>query len=84
LGDGAALEELTRERVPLDWANSHGSQGAVLILIAQRNENISAAKVALKQIEAAMAASRDGDHGALADYFARWLDAARRSSAGSA
>jgi len=36
-----ALEERTRERVPLDWAASVGNQGGALMLIADRN-NVAA------------------------------------------
>ncbi len=34
----AALEERTRERVPLEWAASFGNQGVAMMLIADRTE----------------------------------------------
>ena len=33
---GAALEEMTRDRVPLQWATSTGNQGMALMLLAER------------------------------------------------
>jgi hypothetical protein len=47
------LEERTHERVPLDWAESIGSQGVALILIADRTNDLVVAEIAVRQIETA-------------------------------
>ena len=49
----AALEELTRERVPLQWAASLGNQGVALMLIADRTNDVVVAETAVRQIETA-------------------------------
>jgi hypothetical protein len=54
------LQELTRESVPLCWAESTGNQGVVLMLLAKRRRDAEMAKLAVPQIEAAFATSRDG------------------------
>jgi hypothetical protein len=48
-----ALQELTRERVPLRWAMSTGNQGVALMLLAERRRDAEMAKLAVQQIEAA-------------------------------
>jgi tetratricopeptide (TPR) repeat protein len=55
-----ALQEFTRARVPLDWAKSTGNQGFALMLLAERRRDATMAKLAVRQIEAAFATSRDG------------------------
>ena len=52
-GHRAALEERTRERVPLDWADSLGNQGVALVLIADRTNDVVVAETAVRQIETA-------------------------------
>jgi tetratricopeptide (TPR) repeat protein len=67
-----ALQELTRERVPLEWAMSTGTQGVVLMLLAERLGDAKMAKLAVRQIEVAFTASRDGgDAPSVADYEAQ-------------
>jgi hypothetical protein len=44
----AALEEYTRDRVPLDWARSTGSQGVALMLIAERLDDATRARTAVQ------------------------------------
>ena len=56
----AALEERTRERVPLDWATSFGNQGVALMLIADRTNDAASAETAVAQIEAAYETLRSG------------------------
>jgi hypothetical protein len=70
----ATLEERTRERVPLNWAISHGSEGVALMQIAERRGDLSAARAALNRIEAAMNTSREGGHKPFADRYAWWLN----------
>src|SRR5262249_55063470 len=48
-----ALKERTREREPVDWAITTGSQGEALILLAKRRVDAAMAKTAVAQIEAA-------------------------------
>ena len=50
----AALEERTRDRVPLDWAESFGNQGVAMMLIADRTNDGALAETAVRQIEAAV------------------------------
>ena len=50
----AALEERTRERVPLDWAASFGNQGVAMMLIADRTNDGAMAETAVQQIQAAV------------------------------
>jgi hypothetical protein len=55
-----ALKEKTRERVPLDWARSTGNQGVTFMLLAGRRRDTAMAKLAVRQIEAALTTLRDG------------------------
>jgi hypothetical protein len=74
----AALEERTRERVPLDWATSFGSQGLALMRLAERTNNAAMAQTALTQIESAIETLRvGGDAPSAAFYDARLPDARR-------
>jgi hypothetical protein len=52
-----ALQERTRERVPLEWAMSTGNQGVALMLLAERRRDAEMAKLAVQQIEAAFTTS---------------------------
>ena len=56
----AALEERTRERVPLSWARSFGNQGVALMLIADRANDAAMAETAVQQIETAYETERSG------------------------
>jgi hypothetical protein len=58
----AALEELTRERVPLQWAATFGNQGVAVMQIADRTNDAVMAENAAAQIESAYAMLRDGGH----------------------
>jgi hypothetical protein len=49
----AALEEGTRDRVPLDWAVTLGNQGVAMRFIAERRSDPALARQALGQIETA-------------------------------
>lgn len=51
---------MTRERLPLEWAKSTGNQGVTLMFLAERRGDAEMAKLAVRQIEAAFTASRDG------------------------
>jgi hypothetical protein len=72
----AALEEWTRERVPLDWAMSTGSQGEVLTLLAERRGDLAMAEQALGQITVAFETFRDAHHAPGAAEFEAHLPAA--------
>ena len=58
----AALAERTRDRAPLDWAMSTGNQGVALMVLAERLGDLSKARAAVEQIEAALATTREGGH----------------------
>jgi hypothetical protein len=73
----AALTENTRERVPLDWAASTGNQGVTLMLIAERLSDVTKARSAVQQIEAALATTRDGGNIPAAAYYEAQLPKAR-------
>jgi hypothetical protein len=47
-----ALKERTRERVPLAWAASFGSEGIVLMILAERRKDFTMAETALRQMAA--------------------------------
>jgi hypothetical protein len=72
-----ALKEYTRERAPLDWAKTTGGQGEALMLFAERRRDAKMAKLALQQIEAAFAVSRDGGDASPAADFEAELPKAR-------
>jgi hypothetical protein len=72
----AALEEWTRERVPLDWAMSTGNQGVVLMLIAERLSDVTKARLAVQQIGVAVATMRDGGNAPAAAGYEVQLDKA--------
>jgi hypothetical protein len=72
-----ALRELTRDRVPFLWAVSTGNQGEALMLLAERRGDAKMAKLAVQQIEAAFAASRDGGDAPSAAEFQAQLPKAR-------
>jgi tetratricopeptide (TPR) repeat protein len=72
-----ALQEETRARVPLEWAKSTGNQGVALMLLAERRHDAKTAKLALQQIEAALATSRDGGDAPTAAFCEAQLPKAR-------
>ena len=65
----AALEERTRERVPLDWAVCTGNQGVAPMLLAERIGDVTKARSAVQQIEVAFATTRDGGNAPAAAYY---------------
>ena len=74
----AALEERTRERVPLQWAASLGNQGVALTLIADRNDEHGAvAETAVQQIEAAYEGLRSAGQEQWSAYFSEQLAKAK-------
>src|SRR5580658_2021803 len=73
----AALEERTRERVPLDWATATGNQGVALRLVAERHGDLAMAERALAQITAAFETFRDAHHAPNAAYYEAELPAVR-------
>jgi len=66
----SALEERTRDRVPLDWARSWGNMGVVMGVLADRRSDMWLAPQAMKQIVEAETQMRAGGHVPDADYFA--------------
>jgi hypothetical protein len=73
-----ALMEWTRERVPLYWAKSFGSQGVALMRLALLTKNAPMAETAVVQIEAAFKTLRDGGNAHFAAGFESYLPEARR------
>src|SRR5436309_3244051 len=64
-------------RLPLEWAKSTGNEGEALMLLAERRGDAKMAKLAVRQIEAAFAASRDGQDAPSAAEFEAQLPKAR-------
>ena len=73
-----AKPDHVRERVPLDWAESFGSQGFCMMLIADRTNDPALAANAVEQIEAAYETVRDGQT-PWAAYYAKLLPLARKT-----
>ncbi len=73
----AALEERTRERVPLQWAMGLGNQGIALVLLAERREDMRLAEMATGQLEEAYALFRDSGHVPYAANYEAELQKAR-------
>ena len=73
----AALEERTRERVPLAWAASLGNQGVALMLIADRTSDPVVGDAAVRQIETAYEMLRSGGQEQWSAYFEAQLTKAR-------
>jgi hypothetical protein len=67
----AALEERTRDRVPLDWAASTGNQGVTFVLLAERLDAPIRATSAVKQIEEALVTIQNGGNAAAVYYEAQ-------------
>ena len=73
----AALEERTRDRVPLDWAMCAGDQGIALMLLGERLGDATRARSAVQQIEVAFVTMRDGGNAPAAAYYEAQLPKAR-------
>ncbi|MDP2804075.1 MAG: hypothetical protein Q8O26_19565, partial [Phreatobacter sp.] len=73
----AALEEYTRERVPLDWAMTLGNEGVSLRIIAERRRDLPRAERALQQIETAGNTFEAAGHAPYAAYCADQASLAR-------
>ena len=73
----AALEERTRERVPLDWAMTLGNEGVTLRIIAERGRDLTLAEQALRQIETARSTFEAAGHAPYAAYCAEQAELAR-------
>jgi hypothetical protein len=71
----AALEERTRDRVPLQWATSTGNLGLTLRVLAERRGDFAMAEQALAQITAAFETCRDAHHAPNAAYYEAQLPA---------
>jgi hypothetical protein len=71
------LEELTRERAPLEWAMSTGNQGVAFMRLAERLCDMGMAGVAVQQIGMALETMRDAGHGSFAAYYEARLPEAR-------
>ena len=70
-------KEQTRERVPLDWARSFGTEGVALMFLAERRGDAAMAEPALSQINKAFETMRDGGHAPNAAYYEQQLPRAR-------
>jgi hypothetical protein len=73
----AALEETTRDRVPLQWATNTGNQGVALRVLAERRGDLAMAEQAQAQINAAFETCRDAHDAPDAAYYEAELPAAR-------
>lgn len=69
----AALEERTREPVPLNWAGSWGNLGVTLAELANRTDDLAVARPALAQVVEAETVLRAGGHLPFADQFTRTI-----------
>jgi hypothetical protein len=65
----AALEEWTRERVPLAWAATTGNQGVAMMVIADRTNDVALADAAVLQIEAAYETTQSGGQEQWSAYY---------------
>jgi hypothetical protein len=73
----AALQEWTRERVPVDWAASLGNQGIAMMLIADRTNDGALSATAFQQIETAFETERSGGQQQWAAYYQEQLPKAQ-------
>jgi hypothetical protein len=73
----AALEERTRDRVPLQWATITGNQGVAMMVIAGRNSDAALAEAAMRQIETAYETMQSGGHEQFAAYYRAQLPRAQ-------
>ena len=73
----AALEERTRERVPLDWAMTPGRMGVAIVTTAEGTGELAVAEAALAEIETAHATMAAAGHGPFASYYEGQLPRAR-------
>ncbi|MEL6819341.1 MAG: hypothetical protein AAFP80_11895, partial [Pseudomonadota bacterium] len=73
----AALEERTRERVPLDWAGTSYILGYTELLIAERTDDLKRAKDGAERIESAIPVLEEGGHAVWADAAKHYLGKAK-------
>ena len=73
----AALDERTRERLPLDWATTTGNLGVAMVTIAERTGDLAVAETAQAEIETAHAAMEAAGHGPYASTYEGQLPRAR-------
>jgi hypothetical protein len=73
-----ALQEETRERVPLQRAVSFGNQELPLLKLAERTKDAPMAQTAILQIEAVFETLRDGGRAPFAAYFEHLFPETRR------
>jgi hypothetical protein len=69
----AALQERTRERIPLQWAASNGNQGIAMMLIADRTSNAALAETAVQEIEATYETTSSSGQMVWAAYYQEQL-----------
>ena len=74
-----ALRELTYERAPSLWAITVGSEGVVLMHLAERRADVAMAEGAVNLINTAFELMRDGGGASAAAYYERELASARAS-----
>jgi hypothetical protein len=73
----AALQERPRERVPLNWAMSFGSQGVAMMHLAERLKDAAIAETACRQIETALETMCAAGHAPFTAYYESRLPEAR-------
>ena len=71
------MEERTRERVPLDWAATTGSEGVALALIAERTADAPMAAHSVEQITTAYRVLLEAGHTQGVAYFKDQLQPSR-------
>lgn len=77
-GTARLAEAVAVKREVRGWAIRTGNQGVALMQLAEHSGNSDMARTALRQIDMAFIAIRDGDHGPLfAGYFKEQLPRAR-------
>jgi hypothetical protein len=67
---GKGREEITRERLPFNFAISSGWQGVALAMLAERRSDSMAAERAVAQLSIAVEVLREADHRQHATLFA--------------
>jgi hypothetical protein len=67
----AALQEITRERSPFQWALNVGGQGLAMMAIADRKNDAATAEQALAKIIAAYEGLQSAGQSRYADFFRR-------------
>ena len=72
-----ALQEIARERAPIQWATATGSQGAALMQLGQLRGKAMTAKLAVQKVEAAVAAFQENRNSHSAAFYEARLAKAR-------